>query len=63
MCFKVENSSLVIGEIVALFELPLFIKDEIGQTHSPSPLNAQMPSAVVNLRGHLLSKKYVDEDG
>lgn len=63
MCFKVENSSSVIGESVALFELPLFIKDEIGQTHSPSCLYAQMPTAVVNLRGYLLSKHYVDEDG
>jgi len=63
MCLKVENSSSVIGESIALFELPLFIKDEIGQTYSTSCLYAQMPAAVINLKGYLLSKHYVDEDG
>lgn len=63
MCFKVDNSPLLIDEVVALFELPLFINDETEQTHSPFRFYAQMPNAARNLGGHTLSRHDVYEDG
>lgn len=63
MCFKVENSLLLVDEVVALIELPFFITDGIEQTRSPLRFYAQMPSAARNIGGHILSKHDVYEDG
>lgn len=64
MCFEAENLASEINEVVAHFELPLFIYDEIGVlTHSPICLCDQIPKAARNLREHILSKYDVCEDG
>lgn len=63
MCVKVENSPSLTDEVVALFELPLLINDEIDKTRYEFRFYAQVPTSVRNIGGHILSKHDVYEDG
>ncbi|PON32412.1 hypothetical protein PanWU01x14_361620 [Parasponia andersonii] len=64
MCFKAENYSSEIDELVAPLGLPFFVYDEIGHiTRSPYQLCAQIHDAARNPREHIFSKHDVCEDG
>ena len=59
MCLKVESHLSEINEVVALFEVPLYVP----LTYSQVWFHALMPSAARNLREHVMSKHDVCEDG
>lgn len=64
MCFKAENYSPEIDELVAPTGLPYFIYDEIGRlTKGPYQFCAQIHNAARNPREHIFSKHENCEDG
>ena len=64
MCLKVENHLSDVNEVVAPFELPLFVlNDNRHLTNSQVWFHALMPCVARNLREHVMSKHDVCEDG
>ena len=59
MCLKVKNHLSEINEVVAPFEVPLFVH----LTYSQVWFHALMPSVARNLKEHVMSKHDVYEDG
>lgn len=64
MCLKVENHLSDVNEVVASFQLALFVlNDNQHLTYSQVWFNALMPSLARYLREHVMSKHDVCEDG
>ncbi|KAF8402516.1 hypothetical protein HHK36_010601 [Tetracentron sinense] len=64
MCVNADNSFSNVDEVVAPFELPFFVLDEIGHiTYSTSLLCAQMLNRIVSYRNPVVLKHDLCEDG